>query len=285
MGSPSTVDDDRLSDLYLREGLSTYQIAQRVGLDRQQVTRRLRAAGVVLASRGVGRRRGHRLAEPGTLRPMLQEWYLVQRLTSRQIGDRLGMSERTVRNRLAEYGIAIRNRGGRYREDRHDLSEEDLIELYVRAGLTATEVGDKFGVSRNVVLRVAHDLGLPVRLGGPLPRSGPSEIELIDALYADPLVACTLAQHDVPRVPPGGAIWQRFPAPIPLTAELVTALYLHCGLSANHIEMLTGQPVATVRRRLRTYDVPSRSAGGRTPFRRRWRQHTPTAPQEDRSNE
>lgn len=139
----------------------------------------------------------------------------------------------------------------------------------------------KFGVSRNVVLRVAHDLGLPVRLGGPPPRSGPSEIQLIDALYADPLVSCTLTQHDVPRVPPGGTIWQRFPTPIPLTAELVTAFYLHCGLSANHIEMLTGQPVATVRRRLRTYDVPSRSAGGRTPFRRRWRQHTPTAPQED----
>jgi DNA-binding CsgD family transcriptional regulator len=281
MGSPSTVDDDWLRDLYQREGLSTYQIAQRVGLDRQQVTRRLRAAGVVLASRGAGRRRGHRLPEPGTLRPMLQEWYLVQRLTSRQIGDRLGMSERTVRNRLAEYGIDTRSRGAHNREDRHDLSEEDLIELYVRAGLTATEVGDKFGVSRNVVLRVAHDLGLPVRLGGPPPRSGPSEIQLIDALYADPLVSCTLTQHDVPRMPPGGTIWQRFPTPIPLTAELVTAFYLHCGLSANHIEMLTGQPVATVRRRLRTYDVPSRSAGGRTPFRRRWRQHTPTAPQED----
>lgn len=281
MGSPPTVDDDWLRDLYEGEGLSTYQIAQRVGLNRQQVTRRLRAAGVVLASRGVGRRRGHRLAEPGALRPMLQEWYLVQRLTSKQIGERLGMSERTVRNRLAEYGIDTRSRGAHNREDRHALSEEDLIELYVRAGLTATEVGDKFGVFRNVVLRVAHDLGLPVRLGGPPPHSGPSEIELIDALYADPLVARTLTHHDVPRVPSGAAIWQRFPTPIPLTPELVTALYIDCGLSANHIEMLTGQPVATVRRRLRTYDVPSRSAGGRTPFRRRWRQHTPTAAQED----
>jgi hypothetical protein len=30
---------------------------------------------------------------------------------------------------------------------------------------------------------------------------GPGEIELITALYADPLIAAVLTAHDVPRVP------------------------------------------------------------------------------------
>jgi len=57
--------------------------------------------------------------------------------------------------------------------------------LYLRAGLSANEAGKMLGVSRNIVLRSAHDEGLPVRVGGAPPTRGPSEIELLTALYAD----------------------------------------------------------------------------------------------------
>jgi hypothetical protein len=45
--------------------------------------------------------------------------------------------------------------------------------------------------------------------------SGPDQIELIRALYEDVLIAAALGAHDVPRVPPGGPIWERFPDPVP----------------------------------------------------------------------
>jgi hypothetical protein len=146
-----------------------------------------------------------------------------------------------------------------------------LAEVYVRAGLSADEVGRMLGVSRRIVLRSAHDAGLPVRIGGPPPRRGPSEIELIEALYADPMVRNALTRHGVPQVPRPGPIWQRFPVPHQLTAELVTELYTGCGLGLNHIELLTGRPSATVSRLLHASGIPLRPAGGRSPFMRRWR--------------
>ena len=68
----------------------------------------------------------------------------------------------------------------------------------------------------------------------------PNRIELVRALYADDLIAEVLAAHDIPRVPPGGPIWERFPVPLPVTAPLVKDLYWGCGAALNHIELLTG---------------------------------------------
>lgn len=99
----------------------------------------------------------------------------------------------------------------------------------------------------------------------------PGEIELIRALYADPLIAAALAAHDVPRVPAGGSLSRRFPKPVPLTTSLVKDLYWGCGTGLNHIELLTGQPAESIRGFMRRAGIPLRHTGGRTPFLRRWR--------------
>jgi hypothetical protein len=121
------------------------------------------------------------------------------------------------------------------------------------------------------VLRSAHALGVPVRSGGAVPVQGPEEIELVPALYADPLIAAVLDARDVPRVPPGAPLWGRFPDPVPLSAPLVKDLYWGCGAGLAHIELLTGQPAMTVRGFMRRAGIPLRHPGGRTPFLRRWR--------------
>jgi hypothetical protein len=72
--------------------------------------------------------------------------------------------------------------------------------------------------------------------------SGPDQIELVRALYEDVLIATALGAHDVPRVPPGGPIWERFPDSVPLSISLVKDLYWNCGIGLNHIELLTGRP-------------------------------------------
>jgi hypothetical protein len=137
--------------------------------------------------------------------------------------------------------------------------------------MTAAEAGQRLGMSGNTVLRNAHALGLPVRSGGAVPLPGPSEIELVNALYADELVACVLTAHDIPQVAPGGSLTERFPEPVPLTTPLVKDLYWACGVGVSHIELLTGQPAESVRKFMRRSGVPLRPPGGRTPFMRRWR--------------
>jgi hypothetical protein len=261
-----------LAHLYLCLGLSTYRIAELTGLDRQRVTRALHRAEVPLRPRGAGRLRPTRHpSDQPDLPRLMMDLYLTGRLNSRQIGAILDMPERTVRVRLRRYGIRTRTRGGWNREDRRIVPADVLVELYTQLGMTADEVGRRLGTSRATVLRSAHSLGVPVRVGGAVPLPGPEEIELVDALYADSLVAAVLDAHAVPRVPPGRPIWQRFPEPTPLTTPLVKDLYWACGVGLDHIELLTGQPAMTVRRFMQRSGIPARHPGGRTPFLRRWR--------------
>jgi hypothetical protein len=266
-----TADPGWLRHLYLCQERSTYEIADRTGLDRQRVSRMLRQSGVPLRPRGAGRRRSPRRAEDPQLPRLMRELYEDAKLSSRQVSAILGTPERTVRERLRRYGITARTRGGCNREDRKTVPAEVLEVLYCELGLTAAEVGHRLGISGNTVLRDAHALGLPVRSGGAVPLHGPDHIELVAALYADPLIAAVLTGHGLPRVPAGGSLADRFPRPLPLTTPLVKDLYWACGTGLNHIELLTGQAAASIHGFMRRAGIPLRPPGGRTPFLRRWR--------------
>jgi hypothetical protein len=264
-------DTARLAHLYVCQGLSTYAIGRITGVDRQRIARILRQGGVPVRPRGAGRLRPVRRDDPPGLPQFLADLYQAGRLSSPQIAALTGMPERTVRDRLRRYGIGIRTRGGWNREDRRLVPTEILDALYTQLGLTADEVGGRLGVSRSTVLRSAHALGVPVRVGGIIPVPGPEEIELVDALYADPVIAAVLRAHGIPAVPPGAPICQRFPYPVPLTTPLVKDLYWECGAALDHIELLTGQPAMTVRGFMRRASIPLRHPGGRSPFMIRWR--------------
>lgn len=268
---PGAPWQERAAHLYACGMLSTYKIAAITGIGRQRITRMLRKDGIAVKPYGAGRR-PPRAAEDERLDYLMAHLYLDQRMTSPQIAGLTGLSERTVRNRLRARGVRIRTRGVHNREDRTLVSSEDLAALYVRDGLSADEAGKLLGVSRKIVLRSAHDQGLPVRVGGPPPARGPSEIELLAALYADPQVRRALNRHGVPVVSLAGPIWQRFPVPHQLTAGLAAELYEGCGLSLHQIELLTGQPIAAVGDLLHAIGAQMRPAGGRSPFMCRWRE-------------
>jgi transposase len=260
--------------LYVCEGLSTYQAAGIAGISRHRVTRLLAAAGVAVRPRGAGRpRRGD--GEQAALDESMAALYTGPGWTSGQISALTGVADRTVRARLRARGVPMRTRGRVKREDRLGVPAEALLRLYVRAGLSAADTGQILGCSYRIVLRAAHDEGLPVRAGGP--GRGQAEIMLIEALYADPAVQHALACHGIDPRPAGGPIWQRFPVPLPVSPQLAEELYAGCGLGVRHIELLTGQPSQTILRILRSQGIARRPAGGRTPFMRRWRAGTQAA--------
>jgi hypothetical protein len=175
------------------------------------------------------------------------------------------MSERTVRCGLEEHGIARRSRGRGNREDRVILDLDRVARLYLGEGLSADQVGAVFGCSRSVVLRCLRDAGLPVRTS---PAGGGGR-RILDALYADPAVRATLGRHGVPVVACPGPLWARFPKPVALTETLVRDLYEGCGVGLTHIELLTGQPAATVGHHCVAWGIMLRRPGGRCPFLRR----------------
>jgi predicted HTH domain antitoxin len=259
-----------ISHWYDCQGLSTYEIAKLAGISRQRIGRLLNKAGVPVKPRGAGRQRGLN-AEQEVLTDLAVRLYVRSSFTSGQIAAVTGIPERTIRDRLRARGVRMRTRGRANREDRAAVPAEALSQLYVEAGLSAAETGRRLGVHGQVILRSAHDQGLPVRIGGPEPRDGPSEIELIDALYADPLVRHALSRHGIAPRPAGGPVWQRFPVPVDVGPELAKELYVGCGLGLRHIELVSGQPSETVRALLHAQGIALRPAGGRSPFIRRWR--------------
>jgi predicted HTH domain antitoxin len=259
-----------ISHWYDCQGLSTYEIAKLAGISRQRVGRLLTKAGVPVKPRGAGRQRRPD-AEQELLTDVAVRLYVRSSLTSAQISAVIGIPERTIRDRLRARGVRMRTRGGANREDRAAVPAEALSQLYVEAGLSAAETGRRLGVHGRVILRTAHDQGLPVRIGGPEPRNGPSEIELIDALYADPLLRQALSRHDIAPRPAGSPVWQRFPVPVDIGPELAKELYVACGLGLRHIELVSGQPAETVRALLHAQGIALRPPGGRSPFMRRWR--------------
>ncbi|MBY8889265.1 hypothetical protein K7472_31140 [Streptomyces sp. PTM05] len=271
-----TVDDEnssvvsRVCHSYVCERLSVAEIARRTCLSRGEVTSILLDAHITVAPRGAGQRHG--AGSSTAFGELLVELYVERGLSSAEIGDLLGMSGRAVRRRLAEHAIPRRRRGRPGLTGRAQLPGQDLTALYVEAGMSAEQVAARLGSTRGVVLRNAHDLNLPVRLGGSEPRGEPATIQLVTALYADPLVAAALRRHRVPVVPAErGRLHDRFPVPVPLTKDLLSDLYLECGVANTHIELLTGQPAVTVGRRLHRAGIPVRGRGGRCPFLRRWR--------------
>lgn len=256
----------RVSHLHECEQLSIRQVAGVTGVSRQRVASILRGAGITVEARGAGRRR-----RPDPRADLIEELYVGGRLSSTRISELTGIPSRTIRDWLHARDVPVRTRGRMSREDRTAAPAELLKQLYLRDGLSAVQTGQLLGMSHHVVLRTAHDLGLPVRLGGNPPSRGPAEIELVDALYSDERVRTALARHGVEPVLAGGAIWERFPATIALSPGLITELYVWCGLGLHHIELLCGIPAETVRGQLSRLGIRLRPAGGRSPFVRRWR--------------
>jgi transposase-like protein len=253
----------RARHLYTCLGWSTRRVATACGISRPKLTGLLRAAGVPIAPRGAGRARP--TPDPANLRDTLTELYLRQQLSSTRIAALLGMSDRLVRAKLARHGIRRRTGGSHNREDRTRLTSQQVRELAVLRDLPATDISALTATGYLPVLRDLHTAGVPVRLGG-------DRIEVIDALYADRQVRSVLAEYRIPLVPAGGRLWERFPVPVPLRPDLLHRLYVDCGLSAPHIELLTGQPAATIRHHLIRYAIPRRPPGGRSPFLRRWQE-------------
>ena len=261
----------RIRDLYVDKGLSTYAIGRALGIDRQRIARFLRRAGAELSPRGAGRPRGEgRALLSSVSRDLLSDLYTRDRRSTDEIGALFNISGNTVQRILRAHAIRLRTTGSVNREDRKTLPVDVVKGLYLRDGLSAAEIGKRFGCSSRIVLRLIHDMGWPRRGGGPALHNGPADIELIRALYDDALVASTLRRHGFPRVAPGGPIWQRFPVPIDVTPQMVHDLYLTCGLSTRQIELLTGQPADTIVHRLRLLGVPVRSKSARSPFLKRW---------------
>ena len=94
-------------------------------------------------------------------------------------------------------------------------------------------------------------------------------MQLLDELYGDPDVLAVLARHDVPLRREAGTIAERFPEPVAVGPALLEDLYVTTGLSARHVELLTGQPAEQLLDAMHAADIAVRPLASFSPWRRR----------------
>jgi len=236
------VNVDALSRLYVEQGRTIGEVAAALGLCRVRVEVALAVAGIP-ARRRTERQPSGRRADVTV--EMLRELYSRPEVTVRVLVQRFGVSEDYLRRRL--HALGLTRRPGTFAPRLPSPTRQGLADsaptLY-RQGWTLKQIGEQLGTSVSTVRAALVAARVPVRGAGGGPRSSerPARV-LLDDLYADPDIVAVLAEHGVRR--PGAAGWQRTGArqsyaPLPLTAGLLTALYLGVGLATSDIALLCG---------------------------------------------
>ena len=260
---------EALTDLYVHQRLDDDQIGELHGVPPWRVRQRIRELGV----------RRPQVDPPRLSRPSappvdeLRVLYTEQGHTLAQIGRRFHTSAPTVREWLDQASIPVKPRTTR--ATRAQLDPQQVCELYEQRQWTSSEIAAHLDTTPALVLRTLHEHDIPVRRG-PSRRPAAPDAARLTALYGDPEVLALLRAHRIPRRSIGGGIAERFPQPIALTGPFLTAAYQDIGLSATHIEQLTGQPTERVLAELRSHNIQIRSKASFSPWFLRQRTKTQT---------
>ncbi len=270
------VDVDALSRLYVEQGLTSREVAAALGLPRARVEVALAVAGIP-ARRRTERQPSGRRAE--VTDEMLRELHSRPEVTVRALVERFGVREDYLRRRL--HALGLTRRPGTFAPRLPSPTRQGLAgrapTLY-RQGWTLKQIAEQLGTSVSTVRAALVAARVPVRGAGGVTRSSerPARV-LLDDLYADPDpdIVAVLAEHGIRR--PGAAGWQRTGArqsyaPLPLTAGLLTALYLDVGLATSDIALLCGVGNNMVSSGLHEHNVELRPAKIASAWKQR---HTP----------
>jgi transposase len=148
-------DPGELRRLYEEEGLTTRALADRYGVHQATLWRALQDAGAKAPRRGSW-------AKPKWPerigREVLEQLYVGEELSIREVARRLGVWETTVR-KVVGYGIPIESHHPSCRRP----SRQELVDLYVHQGLSTAELATRFGVHRRTPWHWLSDAGIARR--------------------------------------------------------------------------------------------------------------------------
>jgi AraC-like DNA-binding protein len=115
-------------------------------------------------------REGYRMArfDPKTVlsRQLLEQLYVEDGFSIKELANRFGCGETTVRRALRAQGIAIRNK----HDYRLEISRAELERLYCEEGVTEDAIGQAFGCNGRTIGRRLEEYGIPRRQSGPVAR-------------------------------------------------------------------------------------------------------------------
>lgn len=156
-----SISKERLTELYVGQGLTINKIAVFEGRDPATISRLLKIYNIPIRSHSEvmkGRNTGKRSALAEASREELDRLYNVEWLTTAQIGRMYGCDKATVLSYLREYGIELhpaRIRG---------VDERTLHHLYVTKQMSTIQIAKHVGAKTDETIRKAlKRYGIPIR--------------------------------------------------------------------------------------------------------------------------
>ena len=143
------LNDKEIKKLYIKGGLSTIQIGEKLGASRHTIIRRLKKQGVKVQDKRI---RNDLDDEE------IRKLYVEEGLSTYQIGEKFGVSDVTIGKRLKKQGIKVQDKNVR-----NDLDDEEIKKLYVEEGLSTIQIGEKFGASHHAISRRLKKQGVKLR--------------------------------------------------------------------------------------------------------------------------
>ena len=178
---PPQPDSTQLRRLYLEQKLSVNTIADQLGLPPHRIRTALQAAGIPVHKPGwtAGQ------PPPPITHEQLQQLYVEQRLSTRQVADELGCGPTRVLAALRRHHIPIRTE--RPTVPSLDVDEPTLRELYVTQHLDDQTIGAELGVPAWRVTMRRRELGIRRPAGRPPHKTPPAppDPEVLARLYID----------------------------------------------------------------------------------------------------
>lgn len=89
----------------------------------------------------------------------LKDLYLIDKLTLKQIGEKIGVSKQAVHSRLRLAGVELRPRSRRPLT----INRETLFDLYVNQMLSPGKIGEKFGLTNSTIRDYLIKNNVPMR--------------------------------------------------------------------------------------------------------------------------
>ena len=217
--------ENRLRHLYLDRGLTPEEIAGQYGCSAGTVRYHLKRYGIPLRSPAdVAQARAIHIPKA-----TLEELYVRQGLSGRDVARRLGCDKSVVYRELARHGIPQHSRETMSRilrakvALRDGIAEETLRRLYEEEQLSVNQVAERLGVSPNTVIRRMDELGIKRRSRSEAGRIAKADIRV-----------------DIPE-------------------DELRSLYQDQGLSIEVIAERFNVSPSLIKRRMEEYDIPVRS--------------------------
>lgn len=146
------LDDEKIRKLYVKEGLSTYQIGEKFGTNYNTINARLKKQGVKVQDKSI---------RDDLDDEEIKKLYVEKGLSTVQIGKKFEASYSTINRRLKNQGIKIQDT-----RIRDDLDDEEIKKLYIEKGLSTTQISKKLGTSNSTIYKRLKKQGVKLRSSG-----------------------------------------------------------------------------------------------------------------------